>query len=65
VQALREEALAQMQLAPHVKDPSAIPTPESVEQELRDWIDREPAPLGENTDEYDLHDLLMGGRHGS
>lgn len=56
-------ALAEMQLAPHAKDPGSIATPEVAVAELDKWLDDRPAELDKPLGEMELEDLLhVGGR---
>lgn len=63
--AQREEiaarSLAEMQLAPHAKDPAAIETPDQAVASFDDWLNEEP-PKVTDVGDLDLESLIMGGR---
>jgi len=56
------KALSEMTLAPHVKDPGTVPTPESAVAEFDRWSDDRPDILDKPWLEVELEDLLFGRR---
>lgn len=52
-------ALAEMQLAPHAKDPNAIDTPDQAVQRFDEWLNEAP-PEPTDPADLDLEALMMG-----
>lgn len=61
-EAVVAQALTEMTLAPHVKEPGTIATPEVAVAEFDRWLDDRPAELDKPWGAMELEDLLFGGR---
>lgn len=55
-------SLAEMQLAPHVKEPESIATPDVAVAAFHEWLDERPAAEAKPFGEMELEQLLGLGR---
>lgn len=60
VEQLERMALAELSLAPHVKEGTQLPTPESVVAEFDEWLVTEPVSEFDNPADMDLVNLIRG-----
>lgn len=60
VEQLERVALAELTLAPHVKEGTQLPTPESVVAEFDEWLSKQPEAETGNPADVDLVNLMRG-----
>jgi hypothetical protein len=57
---IRQNAIADYQLAPHREDNSHVLTADGAVAEFDEWLLERPKELDQNPDDLELRDLMMG-----